>query len=79
LYADPKHPYTKALLSAIPMPDPKVRRQRMVLQGDVPSPIKPPTGCAFHPRCPLRMAGCDGEIPVLKNLGGDHQVACYLY
>jgi oligopeptide/dipeptide ABC transporter ATP-binding protein len=79
LYTDPKHPYTKALLSAIPMPDLKAHRHRIVLQGDVPSPIKPPPGCAFHPRCPYRMEGCDGEIPVLKDLGGERQVACYLY
>ena len=79
LYTDPKHPYTKALLSAIPMPDLKTHRHRIVLQGDVPSPIKPPPGCAFHPRCLYRMKGCDGEIPVLKDLGGEHQVACYLY
>jgi oligopeptide/dipeptide ABC transporter ATP-binding protein len=79
LYTDPKHPYTKALLSAIPTPDPKRHRQRIVLQGDVPSPIKPPPGCAFHPRCLYRKEGCDGEIPALKDLGGGHQVACYLY
>jgi len=79
LYTDPKHPYTKALLSAIPVPNPRTHRQRIVLQGDVPSPIKPPAGCAFHPRCAYRMEGCDREIPALKELGGDHQVACYLY
>jgi len=79
LYTDPKHPYTKALLSAIPRPDTRGHRQRIVLQGDVPSPIKPPPGCAFHPRCLYRMEGCDGETPVLKDLGGEHQVACYLY
>ena len=79
LYSDPKHPYTKALLSAIPMPSTRAHRQRIVLQGDVPSPIKPPPGCAFHQRCHYRMKECDGEIPVLKDLGGEHQVACYLY
>jgi oligopeptide/dipeptide ABC transporter ATP-binding protein len=79
LYTDPKHPYTQALLSAIPMANPKTHRQRIVLQGDVPSPIKPPAGCAFHPRCPYRMEVCDREIPVLKDLGGERRVACYLY
>jgi oligopeptide/dipeptide ABC transporter ATP-binding protein len=79
VYTDPKHPYTKALLSAVPMPNPQARRQRIVLQGDVPSPIKPPPGCAFHPRCPYRKEGCDRETPVLKDLGDEHQVACFLY
>lgn len=79
LYSDPKHPYTKALLSAVPRPDPKTRRRRIILPGDVPSPIKPPPGCAFHPRCPDRMEGCDGAPPPLKDLGGGRRVACYLY
>jgi oligopeptide/dipeptide ABC transporter ATP-binding protein len=79
LYQDPRHPYTRALLSAIPKPDPKIKKDRIILKGDVPSPISPPPGCAFHPRCPHRMEGCDREVPQLKNLGGDHLVACYLH
>jgi oligopeptide/dipeptide ABC transporter ATP-binding protein len=79
LYDAPKHPYTQALLSAIPLPDPKTRKKRIILKGDVPSPINPPPGCSFHPRCPHRMEGCDKDVPVLKDLGGRHSVACYLY
>ena len=79
VYTDPKHPYTQALLSAIPVADPRVKKERMVLKGDVPSPINPPSGCAFHPRCPHRMDVCDKETPVLKDIGDNHQVACYLY
>jgi oligopeptide/dipeptide ABC transporter ATP-binding protein len=79
LYDDPKHPYTRALLSAIPKPDPRIKKDRMILKGDVPSPIHPPPGCAFHPRCPYRMEICDQAVPRLKDLGGNHRVACYLY
>ncbi|MBT8368753.1 MAG: ABC transporter ATP-binding protein, partial [Deltaproteobacteria bacterium] len=79
LYTDAKHPYTQALLSAIPVPDPKTSKQRMILKGDVPSPINPPSGCYFHPRCPHRMDICDKDEPVIKELGDDHRVACYLY
>jgi oligopeptide/dipeptide ABC transporter ATP-binding protein len=79
VYADPKHPYTRALLSAIPVADPKAKKERMILKGDVPSPINPPSGCAFHPRCPHRMDACDQEAPELKDIGDHHQVACYLY
>jgi oligopeptide/dipeptide ABC transporter ATP-binding protein len=79
VYTDPKHPYTRALLSAIPVADPKVKKERMILKGDVPSPINPPSGCAFHPRCPHRMDVCDKETPVLKVTGDHHAVACYLY
>ena len=79
LYSAPKHPYTQALLSAIPLPDPKTQKKRIILKGDVPSPISPPPGCSFHPRCPYRMEVCDKEVPVLKDLGGGHYVACYLY
>jgi oligopeptide/dipeptide ABC transporter ATP-binding protein len=79
LYDDPKHPYTQALLSAIPKPDPRMKKDRIILEGDVPSPIKPPAGCAFHPRCRHRMEACDREVPRLKDLGGNHQVACHLY
>lgn len=79
LYTDAKHPYTQALLSAIPVPDPKTSKQRMILKGDVPSPINPPSGCHFHPRCPHRMDVCDKDEPVYKDLGDDHRVACHLY
>ena len=79
LYNDAKHPYTKALLSAAPVPDPEKKRTRIVLQGDVPSPMNPPTGCAFHPRCPIAEKGrCDVEAPVLRELRPGHHVACHL-
>ncbi len=77
LYTVPKHPYTEALLSAVPIPDPKVRRQRIVLQGDVPSPIHPPVGCHFHPRCPRAQAVCKIEAPVLRELAPGHFSACH--
>ncbi len=79
IYSDPKHPYTEALLSAVPVPDPKRERKRIILSGDVPSPIHPPSGCHFHPRCPKRMAGCDHDSPDLVDLGGGHHVRCFLY
>lgn len=79
LYSNPKHPYTQALLSAIPAPYPKKTKQRVILKGDVPSPIHPPPGCAFHPRCPNRMDGCDQQEPPLKEVAADHHAACYLF
>ena len=79
LYASPRHPYTRALLSAIPVPDPRAKRDRIILEGDVPSPINPPTGCRFHQRCPKRFDPCDKTEPPLKDLGGGHSVACHLY
>jgi oligopeptide transport system ATP-binding protein len=79
LYANPRHPYTEALLSAIPAPDPKARRQRIRLEGDIPSPIHPPTGCHFHTRCPIRQLPlCSTEKPPLKEVGDGHRVACHL-
>ena len=79
LYINPKHPYTQALMSAVPKTDPRAGRDRIILKGDVPSPINPPPGCHFHPRCPHRMEPCDRAEPVLKDLGDHHDVACYLY
>ena len=77
LYVSPKHPYTEALLSAVPIPDPTVRRKRIVLQGDVPSPIHPPAGCHFHPRCSRAQAQCKTEAPVLRELAPGHVAACH--
>jgi oligopeptide/dipeptide ABC transporter ATP-binding protein len=79
LYHNPLHPYTRALLSAVPIPDPERERQRIILKGDVPSPINPPTGCRFHPRCPQRFEPCDQMEPETKTLADGHDVACYLY
>lgn len=78
LYSEPKHPYTKALLSAIPSVEPKHRHKRIILQGDVPSPINPPTGCYFHPRCPFATEECQNRKPDLVNLGdsSEHWVRC---
>ena len=79
LYANPKHPYTQALLSAIPEPVPKKNKERIILRGEVPNPINPPKGCHFHPRCPIATDQCkQGEPPILRDTGGGHQVACHL-
>ena len=79
IYASARHPYTEALLSAAPEPDPTSHKRRLILQGDVPSPLDPPSGCAFHPRCPIAEKGlCDREVPVLRVLEPGHQVACHL-
>jgi oligopeptide transport system ATP-binding protein len=77
LYTTPRHPYTEALLSAVPIPDPTVKRKRIVLEGDVPSPIHPPGGCHFHPRCPRAQARCRSEAPALRAMSSQHQVACH--
>jgi oligopeptide/dipeptide ABC transporter ATP-binding protein len=79
LYRSPKHPYTQALLSANPLPDPTVERKRILLQGEVPSPIHPPPGCNFHTRCPYRFEPCNKEVPQFREIGPNHGVACYLY
>jgi oligopeptide transport system ATP-binding protein len=79
IYSQPRHPYTEALLSAAPEPDPTARKRRLLLQGDVPSPLDPPSGCAFHPRCPIAEKGlCDREVPGLRALESGHEVACHL-
>ena len=79
LYISPLHPYTEALLSAVPVPDPAAKRQRIMLQGDIPSPIRPPTGCHFHTRCPIRQLPlCSQEVPRLKETTPGHYVACHL-
>ena len=79
LFFDPKHPYTEALLAAVPSPDPGARRRRVPLGGDIPSPANPPSGCAFHPRCPSAMPRCAVEAPLPVALGGGHSVACHLH
>lgn len=79
LYDNPKHPYTEALMSAIPEPNPRVPRKKVILSGDVPNPINPPSGCHFHPRCTKRMEKCDRQVPVLQGIEKEHLVACFLY
>ena len=80
LFASPQHPYTEALLSAVPVPDPDpaAKRIRIILPGDVPSPIDPPSGCRFHTRCPYAFDRCKVESPVLREVTPEHQVACHL-
>lgn len=77
LYHNPLHPYTQALLSAIPMPDPRIKRNRVILKGDVPSPLNPPKGCRFHPRCPVAMDICSVKEPVFEEVVPGHKVACW--
>jgi len=79
LYAKPLHPYTQALLSAIPIPDPTTKRQRIILEGDPPSTIHPPSGCRFHTRCNKRFDRCDKEEPVFREVASRHWAACHLY
>jgi peptide/nickel transport system ATP-binding protein/oligopeptide transport system ATP-binding protein len=78
LYRQPLHPYTKALMSAIPIPDPDSIRERTLLKGDVPSPLHPPKGCRFHPRCPIAIEKCSLEEPVYQETRPEHWVACWL-
>ena len=78
LFGEPLHPYSEALLAAAPLPDPAVRRKRFVLQGDVPSPTTPPSGCHFHTRCPLVQPRCRVESPPLVEVRPDHWVSCHL-
>jgi len=77
LFRNPLHPYTQALMSAIPIPDPRVKRDRIILSGDVPSPLRPPSGCRFHPRCPVAMAHCKVEEPKFNQISPNHFVACW--
>lgn len=79
LYAEPLHPYTQALISAIPEPDPRKKKERIILEGDVPSPIDPPKGCTFHPRCAHAIPECQQVKPTLKEVKPGHRVACHLY
>jgi len=79
LYRNPLHPYTRALLSSVPTPDPKQRKERMLLAGDVPSPLRPPSGCAFHPRCPHAEERCRTQRPPLVEGVGEHSVACHVF
>jgi len=79
LYESPHHPYTLALLSAVPIADPRRRRQRIILSGDVPSPLNPPPGCRFHPRCPQRMSVCEREAPIMRWVADGHLAACHLH
>ena len=78
LYETPRHPYTRALLSAVPIPDPAIEaeRERIVLKGEIPSPLNPPPGCVFHPRCPIAIPECSVEVPALRTLEPDHRAAC---
>ncbi len=78
IFRAPLHPYTKALLSAIPIPNPKIRRERIILKGDVPSPLNPPRGCRFHPRCPWAKEICSQEEPTLREVAPGHSAACWL-
>ncbi len=79
LYSAPRHPYTEALLSAVPIPDPSVKRQRVMLEGDVPNPIRPPAGCHFHTRCPIRQLPlCSAAAPSLREIAPGHWLACHL-
>ena len=77
LFNNPKHPYTSALLSSVPIPDPRLRAQRTVLEGEVASPANPPTGCYFHPRCPHAVDICRTEDPVLEEIAPEHFVRCH--
>jgi len=78
LFANPTHPYTEALLSVIPVPDPDLKKNRIILAGEVPSPANPPSGCGFHTRCPLAIERCKIEEPPLTDRGDEHFVACHV-
>jgi len=78
LYSRPRHPYTEALLAAVPVPDPHFRRTIPMPRGEIPNPINPPSGCRFHPRCPIAEKVCSEQEPELRATGEDHLVACHL-
>ena len=78
IFTRAQHPYTEALLSAVPVPDPAIKRQKRVLQGDVPSPVNPPSGCHFHTRCPYAVARCKVDTPLLREIAPGHHVSCHL-
>jgi oligopeptide/dipeptide ABC transporter ATP-binding protein len=78
IFTNGQHPYTEALLSAVPVPDPAIKRKKLVLQGDVPSPVNPPSGCHFHTRCPYAVARCRVETPLLREIAPGHHVSCHL-
>ncbi|TLS38626.1 ABC transporter ATP-binding protein [Pseudalkalibacillus caeni] len=79
LYDEPLHPYTQALISAVPVPNPRLKRERIILKGDIPSPANPPTGCPFHTRCPKAMDICKTKVPVMREAREGHYTACHLY
>lgn len=79
LFDEPMHPYTQALLSAVPIANPRIKRERIILEGDLPSPSNPPTGCVFHPRCPFKMEICKADVPQLQEVKPGHISACHLY
>jgi oligopeptide/dipeptide ABC transporter ATP-binding protein len=79
IFQTPMHPYTQALLSAVPVPDPRIKMNRIILKGDIPSPVNPPKGCKFHTRCNQCMEICKEVTPKFKDYGDGHQVACHLY
>jgi len=78
IFTNGQHPYTEALLSAVPVPDPAIKRKKRILQGDVPSPVNPPSGCHFHTRCPYAVPRCKVEVPLLREIAPGHHVSCHL-